>query len=286
MATESAEKRYTLCVPNIGGFEMRYYFQNSETEEEKRSFPPHVHDRLEFYVLVEGNASFAVENRLYPLQAGDVVVSKPNEVHHCILNTHSVHRHLCFWFDAASDFLFSDFLAHGMGEGNLISPCAEDRERLLAIYHAICLAGEEGRAHRQLYLALEMLDILRGNRERHSEMLPVPALLRRILDDINGNFASIHDLNYFTERYYVSPSTLNRMFRTHLKTSPRLYLETKKLAYSRILLKEGKSVLEASVCSGFSNCSNYIRLFKKRFHMTPAEYKNGTEVNDTDVRIL
>ena len=226
-----------------------------------------------------------VENRLYSLQDGDVIVSKPNEVHNCVLNSDSVHKHLCFWFDVASEFLFSDFLAYGMGEGNLISPRGADRKRLLGIYHKICQAGEEENAHRQLYLALEMLDILRSNLEKHAEMLPMPKLLRSILDDINENFVSIQDLTYFTERYYISASTLNRMFQTHLGTSPKLYLEAKKLAYSRILLKEGKRVLEASVCAGFPNCSNYIRLFKKRFHITPTEYKNG-EIKNTDVVIL
>ena len=281
-----AEGSYTVRVPSLDGFEMRYYFDDSKELTEAKIFPPHVHDRLELYVLVEGNASFMVEHRLYSLQAGDVIVSKPNEIHNCVLNTASVHKHLCFWFDITPEFLFSDFLAYGMGEGNLISPSAEEKERLLRLYHQISEAGREKNPHRQLYLMLEILDVLRSNLKGHSPVHSVPDRLRCILEDVNENFASIHDLNYFTERYYVSPSTLNRMFRTHLKTSPRLYLETKKLAYSRILLKEGKSVLEASVCSGFSNCSNYIRLFKKRFHMTPAEYKNGTEVNDTDVRIL
>ena len=286
MVGENAEKRYTLRVPTINGFEMRYYFHNSETEDEAKTFPPHVHDRLEIYVLVEGNASFMVENRSYPLRAGDVIISKPNEVHNCILNSHSVHKHLCFWFDVTSEFLFSDFLAHNMGEGNLISPCSEDRERLLQIYHRLCEAGAKEMVYRQFYLTLEMLDILRSNLKKNATVIPIPAWLRSILDDIDENFVSIHDLTYFTEKYYISSSTLNRLFQTHIGSSPKLYLEAKKLAYSRILLKEGKSVLEASVCAGFSNCSNYIRLFKKRFYMTPAEYKNGVEIKDTDAAIL
>ena len=277
------ENSYQLQIPSMSGFDLRYYFDNSPEKDEARVFPPHVHDRLEFYALVEGNVSFMVENHLYRLQPGDVIVSKPNEIHNCILNTDSVHQHLCFWFEATSDFLFSDFLTHEMGKGNLISPTESDKGRLLTLYYEIRQAGEEDQKHRQLYLALEILDILRRNMEMQTESHSMPPLLREILDDVNENFVAIGGLSYFTEKYYVSSSTLNRLFQSHLHTTPKLYLEAKKLAYSRILLKEGKSVMDACVSAGFINCSNYIRLFKKRFHITPTEYKSGMGVMDMEL---
>ena len=141
------ENSYQLQIPSMSGFDMRYYFDCSTEPDEARIFPPHVHDRLEFYALVAGNVSFMVENQLYRLQPGDVIVSKPNEIHNCILNTDSVHQHLCFWFEATSDFLFSDFLTHEMGESNLISPTKSDKARLLTLYHEIRRAGEEDQKH-------------------------------------------------------------------------------------------------------------------------------------------
>lgn len=278
-------KVFSFRVPELEGFEIRYYFQDSQQKDEARIFPPHVHDRLEFYVLVEGNVSFMVENRLYRLQAGDVIVSKPNEIHNCILNADSVHKHLCFWFDGDSDFLFLDFLSHPMGEGNLISPSQAEKERLSVLYQAICDAEIAQDPHRRLYLILEILDILRKNSKQHAPVQPLPTLLLEMLDDINRNFSEITSLSYLTEKYYISPSTLNRLFQKNLHTSPKLYLESKRLAHSRILLKEGKSVTDACMESGFSDCSNYIRLFKKRFHKTPREYQTGSGIQNMDVVI-
>ena len=63
------------------------------------------------------------------------------------------------------------------------------------------------------------------------------------------------------------------MFKVYLNTTPKLYIETKKLAFSRKLLKDGLSVGEASVEAGFLDVSNFIRLFKRRFGVTPREYK-------------
>ena len=276
---------YSFQIPDNSGMSVRYYLQNKSQMDEARSFPPHVHDRYEFYVLIEGDASFMVENRLYTLRPGDVVFSRPNEIHNCVLNSDSVHKHFCIWFDADQGSLLSGSL---FGEGDYvshISPSAENRERLCRICEELDLAGETGRTLRQFYLSLEFLDLLRENRSVESARVELPSQLTEILDDINRNFAGIKDLCYFTERYYVSPSTLNRMFRRYLKTSPAHYLETKRLAFARTLLRQGKSVSEAGARAGFSNGSNFIRLFKKRFHMTPAEYKSGKEVKDTDVVI-
>ena len=278
---------YRFHGPELSRMDVRYYLQDGASVSQAGSFPPHVHDRYEFYVLIEGDASFMVENRLYALRVGDVVFSRPNEIHNCVLNSNSIHKHFCIWFDAPDDLLLRGTLAEGGREQSHISPAPEARERILQICHALCEAAEEGRRLRQLSLALELLDLLQGNpttaQEAHAGM---PEVLSKILDDINRNYDKISDLSYFTERYYLSFSTLNRMFQRYLQTSPRLYLETKRLAVARTLLRQGRSVTEAGARAGFSNGSNFIRLFKKRFHMTPTEYKNGTEVKDTDAVIL
>ena len=266
---------YTLTVPELAGLNVRYYCQNTPQLDDARVFPPHVHDRLEFYVLIEGNASFMVEEHLYPLMPGDVIVSRPNEIHNCILNERTVHKHLCFWLESSSEFLLGDFLTGGEGRGALISPSAKEKERLASLYDEVCRAGEEERPHKQTYVMLEILDILRQNLSNETRRLQLPPLLSTILEDVNRNFPYIHDLEYFTRTYFVSQSTLCRMFRKHLQTTPRLYLESKRLAHSRRLLREGKSVLDACYESGFSDYSNYIRLFKRRFSVTPGQYRSG-----------
>ena len=59
----------------------------------------------------------------------------------------------------------------------------------------------------------------------------------------------------------------------YLNTTPKNYIETRRLVYARKLLKDGYSVKDAAYKSGFSNTSNFIRLFKSRFGITPKAYK-------------
>ena len=273
----NTKKNYKAELPALESFQAEYYFQNDSVELEARFFPPHVHDCLEIYVLLEGDASFMVENTLYKLRAGDAVVTKPNEMHTCVLDAKSPHKQLCFWFTPTSKFLFSPFLSHEYGKNNVLSPNEADKERLLQIYGELQRVSETGNKRRQFFLFMEMLALFSKNMELPQAEIHehIPDLLINILDDIHENFTQINTLDYFTEKYLISKSTLGRLFKSYLHTTPKLYLETKRLAYSRQLLKEGQSVFQACTTAGFPDYSNYVQLFKRRFGLTPKKYRDG-----------
>lgn len=262
-------------MPDVTGFEASYYFRVEEREYRALNYPPHMHDALEIYVLLAGDVSFMVEHNLYHLQAGDAIITKPNEIHNCILNAPGAHKHLCLWFSPAAKVLLEDFLQHDFGKNNLISPPPEDKQKLLCLYEQLRACSEKDGKRYEFSLFLQILETLGKSLSRVLAPQQIPAELQVILSDINDNFLCIKSLDYFTEKYFVSQSTLNRLFRTYLHTTPGLYLEAKRLAHSRLLLKKGKSVLAACMESGFSEPSNYIRLFKKRFGVTPGQYRGS-----------
>ena len=270
-----SSEQFSFNIPSVNNYEVRYYFSDKTKTYNAKVFPHHIHDRLEIYILLEGNVSFAVESSVYKVNPGDAIITKPNETHNCILETDSTHKHLCFWFDCENEFLFSDFLSHDFGKNNLISPSKQDKEKLLCLYEELRTCGEKGGKRYEFLLLLQILDLLGKSLSHTLAPQQMPPELKSILADINDNFLAIKSLEYFTEKHFISQSTLNRLFRTYLRTTPGLYLEAKRLAHSRLLLKKGKSVLAACMESGFSEPSNYIRLFKKRFGITPGQYRES-----------
>ena len=270
-------------IPNITNYDASYYF--SDRVEEAKSYLSHVNDKLEFYILLEGDISFLVESSLYKLTPGDVIVTRPNETHNCIINSCSVHKHICIWFEPECEFLFSDFLVHDFGKNNHIVPDSKSKKRLFEICDSLKAASDKKDTHAEFILTLEMLSIFRkslSSGESCEKLLP--ETLKSILADIDENYKIIQSLTYFENKYYISASTLNRMFNKYLRTTPKNYIEAKKLTNSRKLLKEGNGVLFASMESGFLDYSNYIRLFKKRFGITPRQYRDEEkELRSIDV---
>ena len=241
----------------------------------EHSLGQHTHAECEIYFHLGGDVSFMVEHNLYHLQAGDAIITKPNEIHNCVLNSPGAHKHLCLWFAPQSDALVGDFLQHDFGKDNLLSPTEKDKGKLLSLYEELRDHSEKGGKRYEFLLLLQILETLGKSLSHTLAPQQMPPELKAILADINDNFLAIKGLEYFTEKHFVSQSTLNRLFRTYLHTTPGLYLEAKRLAHSRLLLKKGKSVLAACMESGFSEPSNYIRLFKKRFGITPGQYREN-----------
>lgn len=269
---------HRFSVPDPGGFDMEYYCDKTPRIRDPKIFPPHIHDTVELYLLVEGDVSFMVENHLYRLKRGDIVLAKPNEIHHCIHHGGTVHKHYCLNLHPGSDFLFSAFLSHPFGEGNHIVPPPEKKEKIIAACEELLTATEERASDLTKYaitvsILAEIAENIRPSDEYEKTEGDVPSVLKDILNELNVRFTEADSLGKLCDAYYISGSTLNRMFRKYLHTTPRHYLETKRLAYSRLLLCRGKNVTEACIGAGFSDCSGYIRLFRTRFGMTPLQYK-------------
>ena len=266
---------FKLSLPELCNFDMEYYISDDETPVEPRILPPHIHDNLEAYVLLEGNPSFMVENKIYKLKPLDIVVSKPNEIHNCIIECKTVHKHMCFWFNPSSEFLFSGLTQRKFGENNLITPSDTDKARLKELLHSLTKASLEEKHLLEYSLATEFIYILNKSSGEDNISAMLPNTLKKILNDINKNFAEIPSINYLTDKYFISHSQLCRLFKQYLHTTPKLYLETKRLANAKIMLKNGKTVIEACIESGFPDYSNFIRLFKTSFGMTPNQYKKS-----------
>ena len=264
-----------LYVPPLKPLDIDYYITWNSELKPPRVFTPHVHNTLEFYVHLEGDASFMVEQNLYRLQAGDIVVSRPNEVHNCILNSLSTHKNACLWLPVENDFLFGELLTGRQPICHVISPPDEEKQLLLSLYNELEQATQEKDQRRRFYVIMSILRIYVKNVRQDGPTQNLPTVLKDILSDIALHLQDIHSLSYFSDKYFVSPSTLSRMFKKYLHTSPKSYLDAKRLAHSRILLLQGKSVLDAGKLSGFADCSHYIRLFKKHFGITPNTYKKG-----------
>ena len=55
----------------------------------------HFHEECEVYINLSGDVDFMVEDKIYPINAGDIIITRPFEYHHCIYRSNKLHKH--FW---------------------------------------------------------------------------------------------------------------------------------------------------------------------------------------------
>ena len=270
-----------LSLSEMCNFYVKFYHEASQNEQLAREYVAHIDDCVEFYVLEEGDVSFLVGGSLYRLEVGDVILSKPNEVHNCIHNSKGIHRHYCFWFSPLCTPLLARFMQHRDGEGNLIRLGEEEKKILLSLCEKIQKKTQEGDTLGAFSASVAMLDLCRGGLSDEVHSHPLPPVLLSVLSKMNGESASVVSIDALCREHFISHSTLLRMFRHYLGISPHSYLETRRLAMARSYLCEGKSVSEVADLTGFADVSAFIRLFRTRFHMTPRQYKEMRTNNES-----
>lgn len=245
--------------------------RNYMVPDAKKTDEAHIHNCYEVYVNVSGNVFFLVNDRIYPLEKYGVILTRPNDVHVCVFPQPDEYEHYCLWINDPEEMLFPN--THTADFEPFISLPFQEGERLLSLLME--LEDSKETKLRKTAAFFEILALLenRGHENTLSMSVQISGQMQQILLYMNASFLEIEHISEICDRFYVSQATLNRWFRKYAGISPGAFLESKKLAYAKQRLSDGETVTQAASQAGFSDCSHFIRIFKKKFGETPKTYQ-------------
>ena len=253
-----------------------FYFDIKYSETDRlhtRQLYAHTHGECEIYLNLSSEVSFMVENHIYPLTRGDVILARPGEYHHCIY--HSDARHRFYWI------LFScegnrDLLEPFFGDAhvNFVSPPDALRKELIELCRH--LHDDELSPTERYCDFFRMLYILReGAVAQHAHEQTLPGDLADMLAFIAENITAPLHVSDIARRLHLSESSVERKFYHYLNISPASFIRKKKLMAAAALLRRGESVLSAGMSVGYTDSSHFIKLFREYYGVTPLQYKKG-----------
>ncbi len=238
----------------------------------------HIHRECEIYLNLSGNVSFEVENHLYPISRGSVIITRPFEYHHCIYHSDEPHRHFGITFSAAEGENFLKiFFDREKGTNNLILLDEEQLESCCRVLKDLLNRDSDSLFRRIGFL--QLLHILRSGRYENpmGDMEKIPRDVALALRYMDAHLAEDFDSKTLAAACNTSVNTLERHLKASLGISPFAMLRKKRLIASLEYLRNGDSITEAALKSGFGDYSNYIQLFRKQFGLTPLQYKKKAE---------
>lgn len=98
-------------------------------------------------------------------------------------------------------------------------------------------------------------------------------MLNEIILYINENLSQPLTVEGICQKFAMSRSTLQALFKKNLNVGPKHFINERKLAQSKLLIKENKYTLsEVSAMLSYNSIHYFSRTFKKRFGITPSEY--------------
>lgn len=259
-----------LTFPDLNKFNFEITYSEINRKNQREGTQLHSHNKFEIYINLSGDVSFLVENKLYPLTHGDVIIARPNEYHHCIHRSDAQHKHFWILFECNNSSLM-DFMYH-KPINNYISPTEDLKNELTAI--CFKMLNQDLSEQSKFYNFFRLLEILKiSTNESLAPTQAMPDDIMKIITYIDNHIAENITLNNLSKNLFISISTLERKFKNHLNIKPLDFIRKKKLIAAANLLRNGESVLNAGLNVGYSDNSYFIKLFKQQYGITPYKYK-------------
>lgn len=100
------------------------------------------------------------------------------------------------------------------------------------------------------------------------------SIIWKIQRQLEQNYADRFTLESLAAEHHISPSYLSHLFKRITGYTIIQYLTMCRLSVARKLLSETDlSITEVVYATGFSDCSNFSRLFKREIGCSPIDYK-------------
>ena len=246
----------------------------------------HYHDDMyEILYMLEGEAKYIVEDKVYNLQPGDMMLVSPNELHQ-LISPNPSKRIVCTFSDKyLSQFNteytnFQDiFNILKFSSNHKISFSGNDKAKIetFLLRMASLLFSEEFGDDIKYNMAFTRIMLLVSERLiEHEELTHVPyitnPIIKNIVDYINENISNKILIEDIADYLGLSNSYLSHIFKEHTGVSILKFINKKRLVHAKELLRQGKRIEDIANECGFQDYTSFFRSFKKEFNITPKKY--------------
>ena len=247
----------------------------------------HFHDCYEFYYLVQGEVTYFIEESIYLVKKGDVILIPPQTIHKTKPSQNPKHKRILIYLKPAFIHCF-----------------LEDNPKLLDCFHHTHLRLSLQKQQRTLQILEQMqqeyegpqapdrvlLKALMGellvllNRAVKAQALPVEiqtvgVVAERILEVvryINNAYAQELTLTVLAEKFYMNPTYLSRSFKSVTGFNFAEYLKKVRIKQAVLLLGGTKqNITEISFAVGFNSSNHFCKVFKEVMGMSPLKFRKS-----------
>lgn len=254
---------------NIMGenFKFNHIYNKSPNPD---SFVLHTHDTPELLFIKQIDGCHIVEDREYPLSGMDLIIVPP-AVHHGIrLYSDAPYERYDICFDPGLpgekfDRIYNTVTVLNCAENRIINEIFRKAD-----YYAEVFSGEEFESVSKLLITEIFYNILTLDRSESIPPIISNPILSRAVEYINRNIFTIRSVSEISDALYVTESYLFGIFKKQLHTSPKKYINAKRLHAARSAISMGEKPSEVFSRVGFGDYTTFYRSYVNFFGHAPS----------------
>lgn len=246
----------------------------------KSGFNLHSHDFFEIEIVLSGNAVHVLNGQNYNIKKGMIYLLGPSDCHKYIfVEQDLVLLNITFDMTFIDEKIMFDIINNYPQSINIA-----DNKNFDFIQSLFLKEYEENFTHKVISLKnlLEYFIILLLRLQSDSRVLfnfdnNEQIAVRKILIYIHSYFKENITLGEISKYTHLTETYLCDVFKATMSKTIFKYIKELKLDYSAKLLGEYSYLSVGEICyeCGYNTSSNFYRDFKKRYGISPLEYRNS-----------
>ena len=252
----------------------------------------HFHDHFEIFYCIGGAKQYLIDESIYSMEPGDLFIINNFEIHKPLRDPNGDYRRVVVLFspDRIKEInakyaipLLSCFISRKSGTHNKIKLKESQQKLFLEITDKINTLDMDlfgAQALKEAYFVEMLVYINRWftenfSTEKNDESYGFNSTVKAIIDYTNDNFTKNISLDILAEEFHLNKHYMCQLFKNTTGTTIHRYVISRRLSRAKILLHQGHNVTTTSDMCGFQNYTNFIRMFKKHFGVSPKQFARG-----------
>lgn len=260
----------------------KYYFHKGVSKRiaETGASWPHYHSLYEIYFMLEGNCTYVIDNKVYKVHPGDLVIIPDGIIHH---TKYDDINHKRILINCAVRYIPESVISHAIS-GVYIYRNQDVIPELVQIFAKIekeygtkdvfCDEILSCYTHALFYLLI-----------RNANTCPDTEVKNKVIEQavayIKENFSSAVSLSDISAMFSLSPEHFSRMFKKETGLGFSKYLNSLRLQHAEQLLKSshGQNITKVAESCGFEDSNYFSKKFKEMYGVAPKKLQKKAEEN-------
>lgn len=267
-------------------FDQNFYTEYSDKNWKYSANLTHFHRSYEIYYLLENDVNYYINNKVYHLTPGTVIVVPPNTIHTTRSLNQTDRKRILINLPLRyiDSFLQDDPDLLKKLHTPPFNITGEKREKIEGLFFAILKEFNEITPRKVLIksllgqLLIELGEISQANFKSYitdCDDAPTKRMLD-IIDYINLHYREKITLDTLSQTFFLNPSYISRSFKDKFNFSFLDYLRTVRVKEACQLLENSSLKLEEiAESTGFNDSTDLCRTFKSIMRTTPSKYKSS-----------